>query len=180
MQDSSYEEADVRIIVHMKHALHCGYNHIKVRTSDTDVLVLLVGHFYNFSDQISWLILKLERRRGCIRAISTKLGRNKSIALPVFHSFTGTDTTSAFRGVGKKTAWLTWERFTEVTEAFLLMAKNPFHPISAEAVHFKTLERYTLLMYDKTADTDYVNDIRRILFTKKGLSFEHIPPTQVR
>ena len=121
-----------------------------------------------------------ERRMYDIRAISTKLGRNKSIALPVFHSFTGTDTTAAFRGVGKKTAWLTWERFTEVTEAFLLMAKNPFHPVSAEAIHFKTLERYTVFMYDKTADTGSVNDIRRILFTKKGRSFEHIPPSKVR
>lgn len=185
MQDSPHEEADVRIIVHMKHALQCGHKNIKVRTSDTDVLVLLIGHFYDLNDTFPEMEVAVdfgigkERRMYDIRTISTKLGRNKSIALPVFHSFSGTDTTSAFRGRGKKTAWSTWERFDEVTDAFLFMAENPFYPVTADAMHFKTLERYTVLLYDRGADADSVNDVRRSLFTKKGRSFEHIPPTQV-
>ena len=85
----------------------------------------------------------------------------KSIALPVFHSFTGSDTTSAFRGIGKKTAWLTWKSFSDATEAFLFMAENPFYPVTAEATHFRTIECYTVLLYDKGADTGSVNDIRR-------------------
>ena len=43
-----------------------------------------------------------DRRFYDIRKICNKLGRRKSRALPVFHSFTGADTTSAFRGKGKK------------------------------------------------------------------------------
>ena len=37
-----------------------------------------------------------------INYICHMLGEDKSLALPVFHSFTGSDTTSAFFGRGKK------------------------------------------------------------------------------
>ena len=38
--------------------------------------------------------------------------------LPVFHTFTGCDTVSAFAGREKMTAWITWKSFPEVTVAF--------------------------------------------------------------
>ena len=43
------------------------------------------------------------------------LGREKSLALPVFHSFTGCDTTFAFYGRGKKSAWEAWNCFDDIT-----------------------------------------------------------------
>ena len=185
MEVSQYEEADVRIIVHMKHALDCGHENFIVRTSDTDVLVLIIGHFHKLEEMYSRLRVTVDfgtgktRKLFDVRGICEKLGRDKSISLPVFHSFTGTDTTSAFRGRGKKTAWSTWEHFSDVTEAFMFMANNPFYPVDAQAVHFKKLEHFTVLMYDKSAYTESVNDVRRSLFTKKSRSFEHLPPTQV-
>jgi len=40
-----------------------------------------------------------------VNAIYEDLGKEKSLAVPVFHSFTRCDTTSAFFGRGKKLAW---------------------------------------------------------------------------
>ena len=160
---SQYEEADVRIILHMKHALDCGHKNIIVRTSDTDVLVLIIGHFHELKEIFSGLRVTVDfgtgktRKLFDVKRICEKLGRNKSIALPVFHSFTGTDTTSAFREKGKKTAWSTWEPFSDVTEAFMFMAKKPLFPVDVVAVHFKTLEHFTDPLYDKNTCTDSVN-----------------------
>ena len=61
-----------------------------------------------------------------INVICANLGREKSLALPVFHSFTGCDTTPAFFGRGKKSAWEAWACYPEVTDAFTYVACNPF------------------------------------------------------
>ena len=42
------EEADSRIVIHVIHAIESGYLSISIRTVDSDVLVILVGHFATF------------------------------------------------------------------------------------------------------------------------------------
>ena len=53
-----------------------------------------------------------------INSFCHALGEQKSLTLPIFHSFTGCDTTSAFFGKGKKVAWEAWNSYPEVTRAF--------------------------------------------------------------
>ena len=40
------------------------------------------------------------------------------------------------------------------------------------------LERFVVLLYDKTSEEVSVNDIRKQLFTQKSRSLENIPPTK--
>ena len=47
MDDCNHEEADTRIMVHMQHALEQGAETVLVRTADTDVVVILVGMFFD-------------------------------------------------------------------------------------------------------------------------------------
>ncbi|KAJ8349811.1 hypothetical protein SKAU_G00249410 [Synaphobranchus kaupii] len=68
--------------------------------------------------------------------------------------------------------------FPEVTQAFNYMAANPHTPVIIDAQHFKLLERYTVVLYDKTSDLEFVNEARRELFCQKNKMMEHIPPTQ--
>jgi len=56
-----------------------------------------------------------------INAVYEDLGGEKSLALPVFHDFTGCDTTSTFYRRGKKSAWEVRKCFNDVTEAFTYM-----------------------------------------------------------
>ena len=51
MSQCNHEEADTRIIIHVQDSLQRGSNTIMVQTVDTDVVVLLVGHFYSLRDQ---------------------------------------------------------------------------------------------------------------------------------
>ena len=43
--------------------------------------------------------------------------------------------------------------------------------------HLEKVERYVILMYDRTSDLHSVNESRRHLFTKKNRSGENLPPT---
>ena len=81
---------------------------------------------------------------------------------------------SAFGGRGKKRAWSTWQVFPEVTEAFeslLLMEEEISETVMS------VLERYVVLLYDRTSGLVQVNDARKQLFAQKSRSLENIPPT---
>ena len=94
--------------------------------------------------------------------------------LPVFHAFTGCDTVSSFGGRGKKTAWNTWQVFPVATPAFerLLLVEDC---ISGSVM--SVLERFVVLLCDRTSDMLTVNDARKRLLTQKSRSLENIPPT---
>ena len=40
------------------------------------------------------------------------------------------------------------------------------------------LERFVVLLYDRTSDLELVNDARKWLFTQKSRTLDNIPPTQ--
>ena len=42
------EEADTRIIIHIIHALNWGFSRILIKTSDSDVIVILIHHLPHF------------------------------------------------------------------------------------------------------------------------------------
>ena len=44
--------------------------------------------------------------------------------------------------------------------------------------HIPSIERFTVLIYDKTIKEETVNEARKQLLTKKNRSIENIPPTK--
>ena len=115
-----------------------------------------------------------------INHVCANLGRDRSYCLPSFHAFTGCDTTSSFFGRTKKTAWATWNAYTKVNEAFHYMSSNPFSQTLFTSSYFPLLERFTVLLYDKSSALESVNQERLHLFSKKNKTLEYLPPTKVR
>jgi len=121
MQNCNHEEADTGVVVHILHALMQGRKTIQVRTVDTDVVVILAGTFHDLiASQLLadiWVAFGMGKnfRFYHINAICASLGELQSRALPVFHAFSGCDTTSAFNGKGKKSAWQAWQVYLDVT-----------------------------------------------------------------
>ena len=178
------EEADTRINVHVKDSLERGDRCVMVRTVDTDVVVLLIGQFYDLQEQnpnadicVGFGIGKLFRYYH-INTICEHLGREKCRSLPPFHAFTGCDTTSSFFGKSKKSAWASWNSYSKATEAFLYITEHPYEPFDLTSSHFLTLERFTVILYHKVSTLLSVNEARRVLFCKKNKSLENLPPTQ--
>ncbi|KAG0721675.1 hypothetical protein GWK47_045992 [Chionoecetes opilio] len=74
----------------------------------------------------------------------------------MFHSFTGCDPTSAFFGKGKKSAWEAWNAYVEVTEAFNNFMNHPYMTVTVNCKQFQLLERFTVIIYNKTSNLDSV------------------------
>ena len=184
MPQCNHEEADTRIIIHVQDSLQRGSNTIMVCTVDTDIIVILIGHFYALREQNPntdiWVAFGTGKQF-CyyhINTIFANLGLEKSQALPPFHAFTGCDTTSSFFGKSKKSAWLAWDSYPEATRAFLHIAQHPYEPIDLSSQHFLILERFTVVLYHKSSSLSSVNEARREMFCKKNKLLENISPTQ--
>ncbi len=78
----------------------------------------------------------------------------------MFHALTGCDTTSAFRGKVKKSSWQAWQAYEEVTETLLFLAPHPFEHLNDDSTHFHKIERFTVVLYDKTSHLSSVNEAR--------------------
>lgn len=184
MPPCDHEEADTRLIIHLQDALLNGCSNCMVRTVDTDVVVILIGKFHHLMTLCADVKICAAFGTGKtftyinINAIYEKLGEEKSQALPVFHSFTGCDTTSSFFGRGKKSAWEAWNCYPQVTHAFTYMALHPYTELDIDNENFKLLERFTVILYDKNCELDNVNEARKELFCQKSKSMEKLPPTK--
>ena len=107
----NHEEAGTRLVVHVLHALEHGNKAVLVRTVDIIVIAILVGMFHDLIIvqllAYIWVAFCMGKnyRFYSIKAICASLREPRSRALTAFHSFSGCDTTSAFNGKGKKSAW---------------------------------------------------------------------------
>ena len=168
------------MLLYVQDALQQGHKKILLRTVDTDVLVLAVAFLQQVTEGEHldlWVAFGTGNnfRYIATHEIATKLGPEVSKALPVFHAFTGCDTVSCFGGRGKKTALEAWKSYPDVTDAFLALAHKPLEVSSTCVEH---LERFVVLMYDRTSSKTSVNDARKQLFAQKGRTLDAIPPTR--
>lgn len=176
MSPCSHEEADTRIFVHYKDAVDKGHQSVKVRTVDSDVVVIGVA-VASFMNADMWIVYGTGDHRRIIPAhsIAQALGPVKAKCLPVFHAFTGCDTVPSFQLKGKKSFWKAWESFDGVTESFQSLQDSP--GLFPEEI-VRNLERFVILVYDKNSVDVDVNVARRNLYCRKNKAIENIPPTK--
>ena len=149
-----HEEADTRLCVHLQDAMKKGARKVLVRTVDTDVIGIFFELQKLYPGLDIWVAFGMGKnfRHYHINTICQSLGEEKCTGLPLYHSFTGCDTTSQFLGKGKKSSWVAWKAFSNVTRAFQYAAENPFQLLELESPVFQTLERFTCVLYDKTTE----------------------------
>ena len=154
-----------------------GCRKVTIRTVDTDVVVLSVASFSKIAPDELWVAfgVKSSFRYIAIHEMVATMTPTQCLTLPVFHAFTGCDTVSAFAGRGKKTAWATWKSFSEVTSAFNELLSMPSEVSEGSML---LLERFVVLMYDRTSESMEVNEARKQLFSQKSRTLDNIPPTQ--
>ena len=104
MVPCDHEEADTRLLIHLQDAPRNDRTNCLVCTVDTDVIVILIGKLHHLTTlcQNVNIWVAFGTGKNFTYALYEDLGRENSLAHPVFHSFTGCDTTSAFFGKCKK------------------------------------------------------------------------------
>ena len=172
----SHEEADTRLFLHVSDAVRKGCRKVCVRTVDTDVIVIAIAMYRRINLDELWISFgtKSNFRYISIHKVVADMDHHICTTLPMFHAFTGCDTVSSFCGRGKKTEWNAWNVFPEakqVFEALQLMQTDMNESTMA------TVERFVVLLYNRTSDIMNVNESRKYLFTQKGRSLENLPPT---
>ena len=73
-----------------------------------------------------------------------------ALVIQIFNAFTGCDTVSAFRGKGKKSAWLTRNVCDEVTCAFVTLSQVQTEGCDQDHMN---LEHFVMLPYDRTSSS---------------------------
>lgn len=178
----SHEEADTRMVLHLSNIVNEGYSKIIIRTVDTDVLVLVTAAYHDLNENCRqeiefWVAFGTGKHMRFIPAheIAIALGKERCLALPFFHAFTGCDTVSSFGGRGKRKAFETWNIYPDVTYAFLALS---YCPSDISKPCMDRLERFVILLYDRTSGEKDINMARKQLFAQKGRPLENIPPTR--
>ena len=150
LQPCNHSEADTRIFLHLAHAAKQGHTKAYVRTVDSDVVVLAVGFFETLG--LTELLVGFGTGRKYrdipVHTIYSDLGPSKSLALPLFHSLTGCDTTPQLLGCGKKTAWSAWTSLPDLTDTLMALTREP-DIFLLESMHMQRIERFVVLMYSK-------------------------------
>ena len=150
LQSCNHSEADTRIFLHLAHAAEHGHAKAYVRTVDSDVVVLAVRCFESLGLSELWMGFGTYKkyRDIPIHTIGSNIGPLKSLALPLFHSLTGCDTTSQFLGCGKKTAWTACSSMPELTDTLLALTYNP-DLFCLNSVYMQRIESFVVLMYSR-------------------------------
>ena len=65
--------------------------------------------------------------------------------------------------------------YQEGTDVFRSLSKTPTADKLSNAI--TTIQRFVILMYDRTSANEDVSDARKTMFTPKGRALEKIPPT---
>ena len=110
MLNCSLEEADKRMMVHLEHALSNGAQTIAIDSSDTDVLIILLGFYCQLKSKFCFINIIFnfaQNRRISMDVLSQTVGETRCQALSLFHALTGSDTTSAFKNTSKKKGYET-------------------------------------------------------------------------
>ena len=92
-----------------------------------------------------------------------------------FNAFTGCDQVSAFLNKGKRTAWNVLQCAPGAIDAFKRLSSIPSEDTIVDCM--PVLERFVVLLYDRSSECETTNEARLDLFTTKSRSLDNIPPT---
>lgn len=160
----SHQEADTRIIFHAQFVTDTNTNSkIVVRSSDTDVFVLLI-HFARTLYGNIWMDVGSSsmntRRLINITNLSMVLGPQVCSALPAFHIFTGSDYTAGFMRKGKLRPYDLMVKNQQFLDAFSRIGCSD----SVDQEVYSVIEKFVCSIYGQAKHHD-VNVARFAMFT---------------
>lgn len=170
---STQEEADTRIILHACEASHSNYKKILIAARDTDVMVLLLAFRNKIAAEEIWMKSGTNQKPKYIAIHSIPLEDLLQRTILQFHALTGTDTTSQFASIGKKTAW---KVFCNDDNAKLLENLGTKPLCSPDVAN--NVEAFVCKLYKPTCTTNKIQTLRSSMFRMSKKALESLPPTQ--
>lgn len=162
--NSTHEEADTRIILHLMHAARSNEDKtILIRSPDTDVFLLLLKFSPDLPSPVYFDTGFANKRRLIdMKAVVQNHGPDISSVMFSLHAFTGCDSTSAFVRRGKVAPYKTLKSFPHFKATFESLACHKDIPQTT----YDELEHFVCCMYGKSGYTE-VNKLRYDMFKQK-------------
>ena len=163
-----HEEADTRIMFHLHHILAANTGEsISIRSSDTDVFILLIYHVSNHTTSSTvWMDFGLSsnntRRYINISQLVDHLPQDVIDALPALHAFTGSDYTASMMNKGKLKALELMMKSDIYTQAFAGLGNSD----CVHSTNLVDIERFTCALYGMRKLRN-INDVRFAMFQQK-------------
>ena len=149
-----------------------------IEANDMDIVVIAISLMPSLAAtglEKMWAAFgKGEHRRWIpIHELVSGIGPETTSGKLFFRAFTGCDVISSFNGKGKKTAWQTWNVCNEASVIFTKLSQCSS---KIEESDLQILEKFVVLMYDRSSSAASVNEARLALFARKQRSHDLIPP----
>ena len=164
---SDHKDADTRIILHAKEASDIGLMSYVVRIQ----MCLYCKHFFaNELCQEIWMQTGNFKYPKFIKVHEIYIQNIMPESLVGFHSITGCDTISHFRGYGEKKSWKVFEKHSE------LLKNLGVGSLTEETIF--SAEQFVCKMYAEYSDITSVNELRCQLFRQGRVEPEKLPPAK--
>ena len=167
---TSQEEADTRMILHLKHVSEeiSGNKTIIVRSPDTDVFILLLSYVQELKIDEQKVLFDTgvgnKRRMINVHDVIKRHGNEFTKALLGLHAFTGCDTTSAFVRQGK----LKPMKLLETNSDFIPVFSRIGNDVEVQEEDMGLLEEFVCRMYHpKKPIYNDINKLRVDCFRQK-------------
>ena len=171
---SSQEEADTRLMLHIHDACtRFGINTAIIWSPDTDVFILGI-HFSGQFDINIWFKTgtKQSTRYIPLHSIGQKIGADLCTLLLPYHALTGCDSTSCFKGKGKKKGLDVLRGNQERYQSLRSLGDSLQIPQEV----MKVCENFVCQLYQSDPVTTDINKVRYNLFCKHAKQNEGLPP----
>ena len=182
LQPCNQEEADTRMFLHVIHASAHGSLRVTIRSNDTDIIVLGLALFPQLGLEELHVTFGTDKKYQIIpiHDMFRSLGLEKCLALLMFHSLTGCDSTTALFGIPKQTAFQKWietaERDCLILTAMLNLTSPDLGSVILESnADVVIVERFVSSMFSQSSKT--LDEARLELFQHKGTSLTRLPMT---
>ena len=145
--ESTQEETDTRVVLYSLYAQASGYHYVQVKSPDSDIFFILLAN-NELMDIPVFYDTKVAGKKRIINIES--LGRNYGpklcVAMLGLHAFTHCDSTSAFKGRGKRRAFKLLEKKLDYHDIFAAIGND--WVVSNDVID--GLEKFTCELYGKS------------------------------
>ena len=169
---SNQEETDTRVIIYASYGATNGYGSIRVKSPDSDIFFILLNHAFKIGGDIYFDTgVGNKKRLLNVSDISSNFGESLCSALLGLHAFSGSDTTSAFKGIGKLKPIKLLQKYPEFETPFRKLGES----WDISETDLKEIESFTCKLYGKVTTTN-IDTLRLNLLKIKCDSQDKVDP----
>lgn len=181
MPSCNHLEADYRMVLFVLRAIENGHKSVIVRTGDTDVVVIMVGHYERFSERCPDFKLYVMLQTSSdityydVGKLASDIGISYGIGFMLLYAYTGCDYTPSFSYHGK-TAWYdVYKSDDGIKELFKDLCSNP-DGLDIEKLH--SMINLTLRIYGVSSPSEgLINGRFEVLQRPNTTTFRSLPPS---